>query len=285
MYPGHELLVDDPTGGFVRSHGPSIPGTNAQRLAYPTSILSVGRQWYETDTGYTYQWSGSAWGLVFTAVPINSITNAYLAQAPAYTMKGNPTPLISNLQDMSLAQISSFLNIPNVWAGGVELGASGISVTGTYSNFVATITHNSHGYNVGDIVVIAGTLLNSQLWVITQTTTNTYSFNFLNAGGSGTFTTPVEWFWFKGTRSSANFAQKVSAIVRNSTGNYSFTLTNAQPDIYYGINAVGVNSAGDAAFSFCQYAGVTAAGFNILVYTNAVNDALISFTISLTGIV
>src|SRR5208283_2177930 len=114
IYPGHELCEDDPLGTAIRNHAPGFVGPNAQRLAYNTTGLRTSKTWYETDTGLTYQWSGSAWGLIFTPASINSIANSNLAQAPANTLKGNLAGATANVADNSIASVLSALGISSV---------------------------------------------------------------------------------------------------------------------------------------------------------------------------
>lgn len=66
----HAYFTNDPTLSTGHQlHPPGFTGTNAQRVAYPTATLLGSEQWYETDTGLTYQWTGTVWGLFGGGVP------------------------------------------------------------------------------------------------------------------------------------------------------------------------------------------------------------------------
>jgi hypothetical protein len=207
LYPGHELCEDDPLGTVLRNHAPGFVGTNAQRLAYKTTGLRTSKTWYETDTGLTYQWSGSAWGLILTAA--------------------------------SIAKIQTMFELPNVVLIGKCL-YGGVGVAITLSGMLATVTQASHGYNTGDVVVISGatgqTGVNA-LWVITNTGINTYTF-VTSLTGSVTGS-PVSMFWFNGAL--ALNPTKISNIVHFSIGSYTFTLANTQTSAFYGVLASSAN--------------------------------------------
>lgn len=139
-----------------------------------------------------------------------------------------------------LAPSGANLVIPNVALIGKSLGG-GTTVTATISAGVATITHTSHGYAVGDIVVMSGNTSGSagdfnQLHIITGVTTNTYTFTTTGTAVSGTI---LEQWWFSGTRSLG--VALVKNVVRSgsATGLFIVTFTNTQPDIYYGYRAWG----------------------------------------------
>ncbi len=60
----HDQYTNDPilaTGHQL--HTPDSFGTSDQRVAFPTASLVTGEQWTETDTGITYKWYGTYWGI------------------------------------------------------------------------------------------------------------------------------------------------------------------------------------------------------------------------------
>ena len=79
IYPGHEIMYDDPVGSVVELHAPGFYGTNAQRLAFVTTGLTVSKLWFETDTNVCYQWNGTSWqtiaGINGTAMTLEGTTD------------------------------------------------------------------------------------------------------------------------------------------------------------------------------------------------------------------
>ncbi len=75
----HDLLTNDPvnTDG-LQIHTPDFGGTQAQRLAYPTAGLVWGMQWTESDTGTTYKWYGTYWGVMSNGLVVLLVTTATL---------------------------------------------------------------------------------------------------------------------------------------------------------------------------------------------------------------
>lgn len=72
----HSSYTNDPVLQIgLQIHPPGWAATNAQRLAYTTSFLSPSVQWFETDTGLTYQWSGTAWQNIGTSGQFFTIGN------------------------------------------------------------------------------------------------------------------------------------------------------------------------------------------------------------------
>lgn len=127
----------------------------------------------------------------------------------------------------------SNLTVSNVQLIGKNLGA-GTAVAITIVAGTATVTHTTHGYASGDIVVIAGATSSvslgdlNQIHSISNITTNTYDFT---TTGTGTISTPKESFWFNGLRSFG--ISLIKNLVRASTGLYAITWVNTQADIYY----------------------------------------------------
>jgi hypothetical protein len=153
---------------------------------------------------------------------------------------GNTTNDVSSTVH-GFAPTGSNLTIPNCSLIGKSLG-SGTSVAITISGSTATVTHNTHGYAINDIIVIAGstaaTIGNlNQLHAILSTTTNTYTFT---TTASGSVTSPKESFWFSGTRSLN--PTLVQNVTRASTGNVVTTFLSTQSDAFYGIYAFGQTS-------------------------------------------
>jgi hypothetical protein len=247
VYPGHESLYDCPQGSCVELHAPGFVGTNVQRLAYPWTP-ATSKTWYETDTGLTYQWTGSSW-IPFGASVANTIS----------------------------------LAVANVVLAGAELGISGIPVSGTISGGICTITHVNHGYKAGDIIVLAGTTTISgtfaRLYIITSVTYSTYSF-FCSA--TGTLNSPVEWFWFSGPISLN--PTKISNIIRQAAGVYQFFFAKTQPGFYYGVNSTGVSLAATLYTGTMGTNLWNQTGFQ-LTYSNLSTgiDATTSLFVAITG--
>lgn len=58
----HDQYVNTPNSASGKQlHVPGYTGTSVQRAAETTMVQSD--QWYETDTGLTYQYSGTVWTL------------------------------------------------------------------------------------------------------------------------------------------------------------------------------------------------------------------------------
>lgn len=91
IYPGHEIMYDDPVGSVVELHAPGFYGTKAQRLAFVTTGLTVSKLWFETDTNVCYQWNGTSWQTI--AASGGSVTSV-TATAPIVS-SGGSTPVIS----------------------------------------------------------------------------------------------------------------------------------------------------------------------------------------------
>ena len=123
--------------------------------------------------------------------------------------------------------------IPSCVLSGKSLSA-GLAEATTISSNVATITHTSHGYAAGDIIVMTGTPTGggtfNLLYVIQSATTNTYTIN-TSGLSNGPVTTATEMYWFSGTRSFA--PTLIKNITRNSAGDYTCTFTNTQTDSFY----------------------------------------------------
>lgn len=90
LYPGHEKLYDDPLGQVVEIHAPCIVGTNAQRLVYNTTLLSISKFWFEKDTKLCYQWNGVSWQNISAGEAVTSVTGS----SPIVS-SGGATPVIS----------------------------------------------------------------------------------------------------------------------------------------------------------------------------------------------
>lgn len=59
----HDLYVNTPGQSTGKQlHVPGYIGTSTQRVAETT--MTQSDQWFETDTGLTYQYSGSVWTLL-----------------------------------------------------------------------------------------------------------------------------------------------------------------------------------------------------------------------------
>ncbi len=99
----------DTTGALQNLHVPGYVGTNAQRLAYITSLLRQSEQWFETDTDDTYQWSGTAWQLLggdgsVSNTPASSftMTSSSLVVAGTYYLTGTVTVTLSDTSRLAL---------------------------------------------------------------------------------------------------------------------------------------------------------------------------------------
>ena len=173
-------------------------------------------------------------------------------------------------------------SVPNVVFTGKCL-VSGISVTAVIANGVCTVTHNAHGYSVGDILVFTGTAVAGTfagVYVITSVTTNTYTF-FTSA--TGTVTSPVETFWFSGIRSIGT--NLISNIVRSGSAVYTFTFKNTQSNGFYGIVGTMGNSGNQAGFNVTQSVSPSTTAFSVNGINSGGNvDADTYFYIALTGI-
>src|ERR1700761_2821378 len=66
-------------------------------------------------------------------VGANSVTNADLAQAPAFTLKGNNTAATANEQDLTVTQVKTLLGVSiyNSISGFIPSNVTGTSTTGT----------------------------------------------------------------------------------------------------------------------------------------------------------
>lgn len=182
----------------------------------------------------------------------------------------------------------SNLSIPNVVLTGKSLGA-GTSVTATVSGGVATVTHTTHGYTSGDIIVPSGATSSgsigdfNQLHVITVTNSNTYTFT---TTATGTISTPVELFWFSGTRSLN--PTLIKDVDRSGGGFVKITFTNTQTDLYYGASGLGGSSAVANLFTATDNsnpATTTTFGFLFADSGGTGHDALTWLTMSFTGII
>ncbi|MDE2103272.1 MAG: hypothetical protein KGL39_38860 [Patescibacteria group bacterium] len=177
----------------------------------------------------------------------------------------------------------------NIVLIGKSLGA-GTSVTASVAAGVATVTHNAHGYANGDVIVLAGgTSAGSigdfnQLHVITGVATNTYTFSTTASAGAITGS-PVEMFWFNGTRCIN--PTKIKNVTRSGTGVYVFTFLNTQTDIFYGIfPGLAYTSAGGGD-AICAGSGTpttTTFGINYSLPNVASHDADQYMAIGLAGI-
>ena len=59
----HDQYTNTPASATGKQlHVPGYVGTSVQRIAETTMVQSD--QWYETDTGLTYQYSGTVWTLL-----------------------------------------------------------------------------------------------------------------------------------------------------------------------------------------------------------------------------
>lgn len=182
----------------------------------------------------------------------------------------------------------SNLSIPNVVLTGKSLGA-GTSVSATISGGVATVTHTTHGYTSGDVVVMTGATSSgslgdfNQLHIITVTGSDTYTFT---TTATGTISTPSELWWFKGTRCLN--PTLIKDIDRSAAGLFTFTFLNTQSDIYYGIiyGAVNDDSGAIIVESQSNLPPLTT-GFKIRVTTDGGGDLDPSqyFNINLVGII
>lgn len=91
----HSQYTNDPSLTIGKQlHPPSFVGLSSQRIDYPASALAISDQWFETDTGSTYQWNGTEWipfgdGGGTTNTPTSSFsmaTNASLVIAGTLTL-------------------------------------------------------------------------------------------------------------------------------------------------------------------------------------------------------
>jgi len=175
--------------------------------------------------------------------------------------------------------------------------AAGTAVTASVSGGVATVVHSGHTYVVGDVVVMAGGTSSggigdfNSLKVITSSNQGGGTYTFNTTAGNGSITgSPVEMFWFKGTRSWN--VTKLSNITRSATGFVTVALTNTQPDGYYGISAEGYGAGANNQFGVFpdnnHLPGTTSFGLYCMTLSSGANagaDALSYLSISLTGII
>ncbi len=293
IYPGHELMYDDPVGSVVELHAPGFVGTSVQRAAFNTTGLTRSKQWFETDTGKTYQWSGSAWGLLLGAPAAGTSGQLLIwgtGNSPAFQTVGGDGTLSSSgaLVISTLGGNPVSKTVPNVVLNGLAYNTSGQTITSiTLSGTNATVTQTSHGYNSGDTVVIKNatgqTGVNAIWFPITVTDPNTYTFQTTL---TGTVTgSPVVSFWFRGTSSLGQ--GKISNITYNGVGDYSGNFTNLQPNTNYGIKAAGGNVGRSTYFSMSNNANTTSA-FDVQFFTagsTIPSEADYYLLIELTGII
>ncbi len=224
IYPGHELLVDDPVGSVVRSHGPSIVGTKAQRVAYTTALLSIGKQWYETDTGSTWQWSGSAWGQLLTAgalpagsVNLSALVNGTSGQIivanPVATWVTPSGPV--GITTAGATSISNFLTVGYQQASGVNGGQAttgswvkyGLNTTFQNDIGISAISSNQFTLPAGTYFIFSSSFYHQncgliiwRLQNVTDTTTTTYSACGSDSAGTIPSTFPSVKFTIAGSK-------------------------------------------------------------------------------------
>lgn len=82
-------------------------GTNTERLNYPTSNLSDGQIWFESDTKLDYQWNSTTWQTLATSG--GAVTN--VTGTSPITSTGGATPAIGiNLAGLLPSSISVLTN-------------------------------------------------------------------------------------------------------------------------------------------------------------------------------
>lgn len=210
--------------------------------ATPTNTFTPTPTWTST----TFKQSGgsavtvngglvSGYAPTFTPTPTFTV-GSYIPNAVATFVDGlfhgagatfTPTPTFTPVPGASANAV------PNVVLSGKMLGS--VSEATTISSNVCTVTHTSHGYSTGDIVILTGSptgggSFSSVLRTITGTATNTYTFT-TSGLADGPVTSAAETFWFKGTRClNSNL---ISAIGHSGTGVAAVTFTNTQADSSY----------------------------------------------------
>jgi hypothetical protein len=89
---GHWNATNDPIVVTGRQlHVPGFTGTSSQRVAYTTSNLQVSDQWFETDTGTTWQWNGLVWSLMGGG----GVGNSSLVVAVSYALSSLQTLILN----------------------------------------------------------------------------------------------------------------------------------------------------------------------------------------------
>lgn len=178
--------------------------------------------------------------------------------------------------------------LPNVRLIGVFKGRSAASLTQTGN--VATFNFTAHGYAVGDYVQIDGanqSQYNGLFKILSVPTADTFTYAITGSPASPATGTIKNNLWFLGTR--ALNANLISSIPKTSTGYYSLTTLNTQPDGEYGISLVAGISTGVQTLSVSTTnAAPSTTGFSFRVFNNdtsAANDPSGYLKIELAGIV
>jgi hypothetical protein len=143
-------------------------GLHADRPTTPNIPVGCTALFAESDTGDTYAWIGGAWELIaggtisgisqltgdVTAGPgggaqaatvaAHAVSNAKLATAPAYTLKGNNTGAIADVADLTVADVQTLLG-------------TGFRTLPVIANYTATTTDSGLHFNnlaaPGDVTV------------------------------------------------------------------------------------------------------------------------------------
>lgn len=88
---------------------------------------------------------------VVTTIAPNAVTNARLAQAPAFTIKGNNTGSIANVLDLTSTQVASMLSVFTSSTPGIVPASGGgttnfLRADGAWTTFSGAFLHAANGY-------------------------------------------------------------------------------------------------------------------------------------------
>jgi hypothetical protein len=124
------------------------------------SLLGItGTNSGDQTIALTGEVTGSGTGSFATTISANSVTNAKLSQIATQTFKGRTTAGTGNVEDLSVAQVKTLLNMSGTNSGDQTITLTGdITGTGT-SSFASTIAANAVTYGKIQNVTATNTVL------------------------------------------------------------------------------------------------------------------------------
>lgn len=194
-----------------------------------------------------------------------------LASSGAYYELSNPANLFT---------IPTYVNVN---LAGKYLGS--VSVTATITGGICTVTDGSHNYTTGDYVVFTGTVTSGSVNVCAKITVLNVSQYQFSTSASGTVSSLSKIFWFSGTGSLNG--TKIQNITRNATGDYTITLTNNQPNAFFGASFSALNSSSSTYVVINTATSPTTNTIRIKVLqqgSTTVQDADVYFSIQFFGV-
>lgn len=131
------------TSGNITSTLGFTPYNATNPAGYITAAASVTLTGNVTGTGPT---TGIA-----TTIANNVVTNAKIAQSPAFTIKGNNTGSTANLLDLTPAQVATMLPVFTSSTAGTTPASGGgttnfLRADGTWATFSGAFLHAANGY-------------------------------------------------------------------------------------------------------------------------------------------